>query len=144
MVYKALIEQYGILTGNGILNHPPENRADILALAARGEHPLLVDPVAARYVFDYQLPPGAIDFDFAAPFPGFVPTDTKLRTNDIFVIGPGKVLLLNDDIHASYPLEYWSPFGFKGRSFNKHPTQAFVIPARDCSALQEKNLSQKN
>lgn len=133
-----LIEEYGILTGK-IQCRPPENRAAILALDSTKEHPIILDSGTARYVYDYKLPPNALDFGFAAPFPGFVPFDTKLRPDDIFVIGPGKTSLLNNQIHTSYPVEYWSPFSLKDRSYFKNPCEAFVIPARDCIAYQEKN-----
>jgi hypothetical protein len=137
-----LIEVYGILTGK-IHCQPPENRATILALDSTKEHPVILDSSTARYIYDYKLPPNALDFGFAAPFPGFLPIDTKLRPDDIFVIGPSKTSLLNAEIHTSYPVEYWSVFRLKGRSYFKNPCEAFVIPARDCVAFQEKLRAEK-
>ena len=131
-------QEFGILTGK-IDMSPPENRAAILALQSTPDHTVILDSVTARYVYDYKLPPGVLDFGFAAPFPAFFPLDVKLRPGDIFVIGPGKVSVLNEEIHASYPVENWAPFDIKSRSFNKHPTQAFIIPAADCVKLQAEN-----
>jgi hypothetical protein len=137
-----IVEQIGILTGN-IQYRPPRNREEILALQSTPQHPLLVDASVARYVFDYRLPPGFIDYEFSAPFPAFVATDTKMRPEDTYLLGPGRVLLLNGDIHTTYPLEYWSPFRGRGPSYFKNPCEAFVIPARDCVAFQEKLRAEK-
>ncbi len=138
-----LIEEYGILTGK-IQCRPPENQAAILALNSTKEHPVIVDAVTARYVYNYKLPPNALDFGFAAPFPGFIPIDTKLRPDDTFVIGPGKTGLLNGVIHTTYPIEFWSPFRIQSRAYFKNPCEAFLIPARDCVPFQEKLSTGKN
>jgi hypothetical protein len=135
-------QEFGVLTGK-IDVSPPENRAAILAMQFTPDHTIILDSVTARYVYDYKLPPGVLDFGFAAPFPAFLPLDVKLRPGDIYVISPGKVSVLNDELHASYPLEYWSLFNVKGRSFSKHPTRAFVIPATDCIKLETQNSTAK-
>ena len=98
-----IIELYGIFSGN-IEPQPSGNRAMILALQSTVEHPLLIDSAVARYVYDYKLPNSIVDFDYAARFPGYVATDTKLRTEDIFVLGPGRVNMLYEAIHADPPL----------------------------------------
>ena len=127
--------EFGVLTGK-IDMSPPANRDVILTMQSTPDHTVILDFGTARYVYDYKLPLGVLDFGFAAPFPAFFPIDVKLRPGDIYVIGPGKVSLVNDELHASYPLEYWGLFNLKGHTFNKHPTQAFIIPAADLIKLQ--------
>ncbi len=130
-----LIETYGLATGK-IEEKPPENREAILGLKSTEKHPVLVDPCVARYVFDYKLPVGYIDYGFSAPFPGFVATDTKLRENDIFLLGPSMVCGLNGMTGTDYPVEWWNVLGSKNWSQFRHPREAYVIPARDCMHLE--------
>ena len=129
-----LLEAFGILTGK-IDTQPPPNRAAILAMRSTKEHPLLVDVNVGRYVFDYKLPPGVVDFAFAARFPGVDATTTKLREEDTFVIGPNFVELLDMRRHTHHPVETWNVLGFKNWTYYRHPQQAFIIPARECMDL---------
>lgn len=129
-----IIEAFGLVTGK-IDTRPPANRAAILAMRSTKEHPVLVDVNVSRYVFDYKLPPGFIDFGFAAPFPGIDATTTKLREEDTYVLGPNFVELLDKRAHTHHPIETWNVLGFKNWTYYRHPCQAFVIPARECMDL---------
>jgi hypothetical protein len=125
-----LIEAIGFVTGK-IDTQPPANRAAILAMRPTKEHPVLVDVGAGRYAFDYKIPPGFIDFDFAAPFPGVDATTTKLRTEDTYVLGPSATQLLDLAAHTHHDIEGWNVLGFRNWTFYRHPREAYIIPAHE-------------
>jgi hypothetical protein len=137
-----IFEVLGTVSGQ-IQTRPSDNLSSIRALQSTSEHPVLVDPDVARYIFDYRLPAGYIDYGFSVRYPGFCPIDDKLRPEDIFVLGPGKVSLLNNAIHSHFPVESWPAFGMSKWSYYKFPRQAFIIPARDCIQIMEKNQGAK-
>lgn len=126
-----MLEAFGMMTGK-IHDLPSENRAEITALRSTPEQPLLVDAEVARYAFDYRLPKGCIDFEFAAPFPGFLATDAKLQDRDLYLVGPSQCKLLNQVAHLDYPIVQWTALGIKNWSYFQFPRQTFVIPARIC------------
>lgn len=133
---SRLFEVFGILTGR-IDTRPPANRAAVLAVRSTKENPVLVDPHVSRYVFDYKIPPGFIDFDFAAPFPGFAATTTKLREGDVFLLSPNGVQYLDLVTRYRHPADTWVILGFKNWTFYRNPRQAFIIPA-----LERKDISE--
>jgi hypothetical protein len=131
---SRIIEVFGIMSGK-IDTRPPANRAEVLAVQSTKEHPVLVDPHVSRYVFDYKIPPGFIDFDFAAPFPGFAATTTKLREGDVFLLGPSAVQIFDKATHSHHPVGTWNVLGFKNWTFYRNPRQAYIIPAIKLSDL---------
>lgn len=139
-----LLEVYGLLTGK-IHSASPENRQQILALSATNQNALLVDPQTARYVYDYRVPAGTVDFAFAAPFPGFGATDVKLQPEDTFVLGPSSLQALDVKLHSHFEPETWSAIGLKsGRWWEwKYPRQATIVSARSLIETAGENLGQQ-
>ena len=126
----ALIGALGQLTGK-IEQKPPENLESIRQSRSTEEQPLLLDASVARYAFDYRLPAGCIDFEFAAPFPGFTATDAKPRDGDLYLLSPGAVEGINAREGRYYPIDWWNAFGLlKCRQF-KYPHQIYFISARN-------------
>ncbi|MEI8329806.1 MAG: hypothetical protein WCG14_07415 [Chlamydiia bacterium] len=95
-------------------------------------HPVLIDAAAARYAYNYNLPNGVIDWNFAAPFPRELAIDDTLRQGDIFVLGPETIDILNEKKLIDIPLPKWNPLGSKRWSFHQHPRMVYVIYAKDC------------
>lgn len=95
------------------------------------EHPVLIDATAARYVYEYRLPKGAIDWAFSAPFPKTLPSDVPLRPEDIYVVGPTSIYWLNTRLQLQLPLPKWTPIKVARWSFPKHPRLIEVINAKD-------------
>ncbi len=102
------------------------------AMAPTAAHPLLVDTCVARYVFDYRLPKGCVDFGFAARFPAFDTTQADLRAGDIYLVGPSSLMGLEQWTHLdrSAPEEFQA--GRRRWTFFKHPRQVFIITAEEC------------
>ena len=126
----TLIGAFGQLTGK-IDQKPPENLQTIRQLRSTAEQPLLLDASVARYAFDYRLPAGCIDFEFAAPFPGFMATDARLRDEDLYLLSPRTLEIINAREGRNYPIDWWNVFGSpKWRQF-KYPHQIYFISARD-------------
>jgi hypothetical protein len=138
---SRLLEQYGILTGK-IQCLPIANREAILAMKSTPEHPLLIDNGVAR-VFDYRIPPGYLDFGFSAPFPGFFDTPDHMHPEDIYILGVGKIIVLNSVLHANFPIEYWSPFSVSSHDYVKYPCQIFILPAAKCIEIRDENAAYK-
>lgn len=131
-VSRIIIFAAGI-TANRIKADPGERLAEARLLRPTPEHPLLVDGDTARYVFDYRLPPGCLDWNFSAPFPGSLPTDAPLRPGDIYLIGPASVDWLNKKTSLNLALPKWQPLG-PGKSFHEFPRRAYLIRPQDCHA----------
>ncbi len=104
------------------------------ALRSTPEHPVLIDSEAARYVFDYRLPPGFLDWNFSAKFPNSLPTDDPLRPDDRYLIGPASVDWLNVKTHLNRDLPRWQPVGPR-KSFHEFPRRAYIISPEECGGL---------
>jgi hypothetical protein len=126
----ALIGAFGQLTGK-VEQRPPENLETIRQFRSTAEHPLVLDVAVARYAFDYRLPVGCFDFEFAAHFPAYTATDIKPRDGDIFLLSPGTALGINGKGNCFYTIEWWNVPGLENWSQLKYPHQVYVIPARD-------------
>jgi hypothetical protein len=139
----TLIGAFGQLTGK-IDQKPPENLEAIRQLRSTPEQPLLVDGSVARYAFDYRLPAGCIDFEFAAPFPAFLATETKLRDGDLFLLGPEWAQEINGKGNCYFTVDWWNVFGVEYWRQFKNPHQVYLIPARNLQrkvAAQTVNMS---
>jgi MFS family permease len=132
-----LINVGGILTRQ-ISPDTGVQRASAQALWSTPGHAILVDTSAARYVFDYRLPDGFLDFDFSAPFPGMFVTDTPLVSGDIFILCPPSVDRLNRKTHLDLPLEKWDFFHIEKWSQFRRPRESFIIPVERCETVQPK------
>lgn len=110
-----------------------------VALEARSmpEHPVLVDSSVARYIFDYKLPAGLLDIQFAAPFPKSHIVG-EMRPGDIYLVGPPNIEVLKDATLLDVGLSNWVPFGLQNRHYFHYPCQVFMIPAEDCHGYRAK------
>jgi hypothetical protein len=126
----TFIGAFGQLTGK-IAQKPPENLETIRRLRSTPEQPLLLDGSVARYAFDYRLPAGCIDFEFAAPFPALMATATRLRDEDLFLLSPGTVETINGKGNCYFTIDWWNVFGVESWSQLKNPRQVYLIPARN-------------
>ena len=126
---RALSCAFGQLT-HRIEQMPPESVETVRQLRPTAEQPLLLDNPVARYVFDYRLPAGCIDFEFAAPFPGSTATDTNLRDGDIFLLSPGTVLRIGKG-NCYFSIDWCNVLGVEYWRQVKNPREVYFIPARD-------------
>jgi hypothetical protein len=136
---KSLMNVAGILSGE-IQNDRGGQFAEAVKLRSTPEHPVLVDEAVARYVFDYRIPRGFIDFPFSAPFPGEGVKDFFQR-QDVYVVSSENIGYLKEYTRLDFPpLPKWSLLGLArwslNWSFDKHPCSVFVIPAETCRSLR--------
>ena len=101
------------------------------------EHPVLIDSSVARYIFDYKIPSGMLDIQFAAPFPGSHAVG-QLRPGDIYLVGPPNIEVLKDATLLDVGIAKWVPFGLINRHFYRYPEHVFVIPEEECHGLRAK------
>jgi len=102
------------------------------AMTPTAGHPLLVDTVVARYVYDYRLPQGCVDFGFGAPFPKFDTPQTDLRAGDIYLVGPSSLTMLEQSTHLDQKAPEEFQAGRRRWRFFRHPRQVFIITAEEC------------
>ena len=106
------------------------------ALTPTPEHPLLVDMFVARYLYDYRLPKGCIDFEFGSRFPAFHTAQTELRAGDIYLVGPESIGVLKLSTHLDHnaPEEF---FVIRRRwKFFRRPREVFIITAEECGGMR--------
>lgn len=127
---KELVNILGIVSGG--IRSDAGNRSDVAALRPTTEHPLLIDASVARYVFDYRLPPGSIDWSFAAPFPGALDAHFTIRPGDIYLLGPSSVHILMRKGCVYLPTPQWAPLGLRRWAYERQPRRAYFIRAEDC------------
>ena len=101
------------------------------------EHPVLLDSSVARYVFDYKIPAGMLDIQFAAPFPGSHAVG-QLHPGDVYLVGPPNVEVLKDATLLDVGVAKWVPFGLINRHFYHYPCRVFVIHEEECHGLRAK------
>jgi hypothetical protein len=106
-----------------------------LAMRSTPQRTVLVDDSVARYIFDYNIPPGFLDFNFAAP----LPKDRAvwdMRPGDTYLVGPESVETLKYCTLLDKAEEAWIPFGRWNRHFYCHPCRVSVINQEDCHGLR--------
>ena len=127
---RYLVELTGMATGN--IKSEKIRHKQTSFRKPTPDHPLLIDSATARYVFDYRLPKKVLDWSFAAPFPYTLATDTTLRPEDVYLLGPSSV----DTLHKSNQIEIstpkWAPLRQIKWSFNRNPELTYIIEAKDC------------
>jgi len=141
---KAIVQGYGLVSGH-IKSDRGEQLAAALKFQPTPEHPIVLDGWVARYVYDYRLPPGALDLASATKFPGMSPgsyplpasAGPQLFPGDMFIVG--NVMLHNLKIYTY--LEHpdppkWAAFGLKQLSFEEYPRWAYLIPSESCRAIR--------
>lgn len=130
---RVAIYAYGMMT-NKIKS--TAGLAAVDTLETTGKETVLLDGAAARYVFDYRLPSGFLDWNFSSRFPGSLPTDEPLRVGDVYLVGPDNIRFLEQKTPFRACLSQWRPFGL-GKSFHEFPRQIHLIRAADCGATGE-------
>ena len=127
---KDLVSIVGIISGG--IQSDASNRGEVVALRPTREHPLLIDAWVARYVFDYRLPPGCIDWTFSAPFPSSMEGVIVIRPGDIYLLGWYSVYVLTREGCLDLPTPKWVPLGLRRWSYEQQPRRAYLIRAEDC------------
>jgi hypothetical protein len=141
---KMLVQTGGILAGK-IKPDRGEVLPEVFSLKPTAEHPILLDGWVARYVYDYRLPEGALDFASATKFPGMTPGfyslpasyGPQLRPGDLYVLGNEMLVNLKTYTyfeHASNPK--WSFCGLKQLAFEEYPRWVFIVPSESCRGLR--------
>ncbi|MGB8356669.1 MAG: hypothetical protein WCD79_22415 [Chthoniobacteraceae bacterium] len=131
---KSLLNAAGVLSGEIQEDHV--GQAAAIHLRPTTDHPVLVDKAVARYVFDYKIPGGFIDFAFSAPFPGFGVKDF-FAAQDVYLVSPSNVDYLRSETQLDFPSPpKWAPLGLEKWSLEKHPYHTFVISAESCKGLR--------
>jgi hypothetical protein len=121
---------YGQVRGKILTSRGPEI-AQARALQSTPDHTVLLDPYVARYAFDYKIPPGFLDLDFAAPFPNHFATD-DMRSGDVYLASPASVEALEQNTNLNLPVKAWRPFGLPNRNYYVEPYRVYVIPSERC------------
>lgn len=126
----------GVLTGR-IQRDAGDRLAAAHALRPTPDHPVLIDCSVARYVYDYRIPQGYLDFAFGSRFPKFHVTQSELRPGDIFLVGPSELDVLNIYTYLNAP----APAKFRcilaRWTFYRRPREVFIIPAEACHSLRQ-------
>ncbi len=138
---KNILEAAGNLTGQ-ISADLGKDRDRALQLRSTPEHPLLVNRDAARYLYDYRLPPGSLSIEHSAPFPAFYVTQAPLHPGDIYVLTGSLALrpFEHDTYLEHYPVEAWSIFGLAKPFFDKYPRRVYIFTAESCKGLRRDQL----
>lgn len=130
---KIFANMYGIVSDN--ISREMGQQAEQVRSMRTEEHPLLVDGAVARYLFDYRLPEGVLDFEFGAPFPGGLPGDisrSELRPGDVYAVGPVSVEVLTERTYLKAETPYWCVFNIRGLCFPKYPRHVQIVRSEDC------------
>jgi hypothetical protein len=132
-----LFEAAGLVAGK-IKTDPGEQRAAALALGPTPGHAMVVDTVAARYLYNYRLPPGAVNFEFASRFPNWLVIDSPLRDGDIYMVGPNGAEILRKEtfLDIPKPASRWMLFGSTRWSAEEYPCHISMISAENCKGLR--------
>lgn len=102
----------------------PESSYQAVREQVRGARRVAFDEVAARYVFDYRLPEGAVYWNFSAPPPGNCPNSADERDPGVtWVLSPTK----SGVTRGLPPYERVRLFGREFRSMPARPFQVVVI-----------------
>ncbi|MDB6067198.1 MAG: hypothetical protein JWR26_3406 [Pedosphaera sp.] len=132
-----LFEAVGLAIGK-IKTDQGEQRAAALALNPTSGKTIVVDSVAARYLYDYRLPPGSINFEFASRFPDWLVIDSPLRNGDIYMVGHNGAEILRKEtlLEGSRPITRWMLFGSQRWSADEYPCHVYMISAQECKGLR--------
>jgi hypothetical protein len=130
---RNFIYAAGIMGGK-IKADPGNQWAAARAWRAGPQHPVLLDMETARYVFDYKIPRGFLDWTFSSKFPKTLPTDEPLHPDDIYLIGPSSVDWLNLKTHLNLAVPKWQPIGLN-KGFHRFPCRVYIIHPADCRGL---------
>ena len=135
---RIMIYATGMLS-NAIKADKGGDPHQVQALRSTSEHPVLIDSQTARYLFDYRIPAGFLDWSFSAPFPKALATDEALRPGDVYLIGPDSMEGFNVKYHLNLTIPKWNPFG-SAKNFHVYPQQYYFLRAEDCSGLNDQKI----
>jgi hypothetical protein len=132
-----ILQIFGILSGrieSGCGNKIEAARA----LKPTADQQLLVDTVAARYVFDYRLPRGSLDFAFSVPFPmvgNVMPDLIRIsKPQDTLLLSPRFLAYVERSTYMTpRPRERWT---FLRWSFDRYPRKIYIVSAADFKGLR--------
>ncbi len=111
--------------------------AEARSLRPIPEHPVLLDSETARYVFNYRILAGFLDWSFSSRFPGSLATEAPLRPADIYLIGPSSVDWLNLKTHLNLDVPRWKPLG-PGKTFHVFPRWVYIIRPEECGGVKRR------
>ncbi|HSY17984.1 MAG TPA: hypothetical protein VK815_06600 [Candidatus Acidoferrales bacterium] len=131
---RSGVELFGLATGH----ITTETNLQTIPAPASGR-PVLINPESARYAFDYRLPKGAIDWNFSAPFPAELATETVLHPDDVYIVGPTVLEVLDREKWLDESVPRWNPLGRARWSFLQHPHWTYVINGKDCLPPKPQN-----
>ena len=133
---RIMIYATGILC-NAIKADKGGDPHTVQALRSTSEHPVLIDSQTARYLFDYRIPAGFLDWSFSAPFPKALATDEALRPGDVYLIGPDSMEGFNVKFHLNLTIPKWDPFR-STKKFHVYPHRYYYLRAEDVSDLNSR------
>ncbi len=107
------------------------------------ERPVLIDSASARYLYDYRLPSGCLDFQFAAKFPGIDATMAPLRREDVYVVGTLGMRRIEEQKLAAPQVQIFRPAGSLTPPFFVHPRYVYVVTGAECLSRMEQRESMK-
>ena len=128
---RNFVAMIGLMTGQIVTDKGILPTAESIS-PPTPERPLLIDSAAARYVFDYRLPRGVLDWSFAAPFPGELATEVALQPGDLYLLGSTSFDTLGQKLGLEMAAPRWTPLGLARWSFHKYPQRTYAINATDC------------
>lgn len=102
-----------------------------LEMHSTAEHPVLIGSSVARYVYDYRIPEGFLDIGSGAPFPK-QHVIQQWQPNDIYVVGPADVEILDNATSLRQPIQKRVVFGLPRHQIVTHPCLVYIIPADKC------------
>jgi hypothetical protein len=128
---RPIVEIVGGMTG-AIVAEESANYPDAIALEPTPEHPLLIDSSSARYLYDYRLPDGCLDFEFAARFPGVDATMAPLRPSDVYIVGSLGMTRLAEQRWCPPQVRTVRPLGAFAGTIPAEPRRIFIVTGEEC------------
>ena len=135
--FRSLLVVTGLLSG-AIKDGPPGPPAllaEARSLESAASHTVLLDQETARYVFDYRIPPGFLDWNYGTKYPGSLAIESPPHPGDLYLLGPINIQMLNEDQYLHLPQPRWKPLGSDRWSFDRFPQTVFLINPQDCTGL---------
>jgi len=134
--------RYGLVVAGllgGQIQAGPAGPAEVLvearSLKSAPGHTVLIDQATARYVFDYRIPPGFLDWNYGTPLPGTLAIESPPHPGDLFLLGPGNVEIINQRSRLNRPVSSWKPFASNRWWFARYPETVYLINPLDCVGL---------
>jgi len=114
---------------------PPTLLAEARSLKSTPGHTVLLDQETARYVFDYRIPPGFLDWNYGNKYPGSLAIETPPQPGDLYLLGPVSLQIIIGGHYLDLPRPRWKPLVSDRWSFDRYPQMIFLINPQDCTGL---------